>query len=332
MEVERLLVMAPAIGVMERILERCVAYARQRKVGSVAIAKHQAIARGCYADIELGLEASRLLLSVPPGRARRDHRDAGIHTAKLAVSEAYVERPRRRPDLRGLRDHRRVQTGAGVARRALRHTVPWGRPRSSETSSPGSGAGMIVDDADGKRRWSRPGHAGCAACGGDCAPFCSSCRRPRRAPTKPATCLSAGVPRPRLGRFEIPLADFNAALRLTGTTGDHGEHPRPADRVPAGLVRQHVTVSDRRGPLSIRFTSHSFLKARSGCRAAVVRPRGSRRRPRCPDVRLLDPVDQVRATAACCYMSATGQPAPLPTRTASRSSSARARASSSSST
>ena len=44
MEAERLLVMAPAIGVMQRILERCVTHARQRKVGSVPIGRHQAIA------------------------------------------------------------------------------------------------------------------------------------------------------------------------------------------------------------------------------------------------------------------------------------------------
>ena len=91
MEVERLLVMAPAIGVMERILERCVAHARQRKAGSVPIAKHQAIAHR-IADIELGLEAARLLLY----RAawQRTHRGTATREsalAKLAVSEAYVE-------------------------------------------------------------------------------------------------------------------------------------------------------------------------------------------------------------------------------------------------
>ena len=91
MEVERLLVMAPAIGVMERILERCVAHARQRKVGSVPIAKHQAIAHR-IADMELTLEAARLLLY----RAawQRTHRGTATREsalAKLAVSEAYVE-------------------------------------------------------------------------------------------------------------------------------------------------------------------------------------------------------------------------------------------------
>ena len=67
------------------------------------------------------------------------------------------------------------------------------------------------------------------------------------------------------GRFEIPLADFNAALRLTGT--DREITANTLDQRIGFLqdyYRQHVTVSDRRGPLSIRFTAHSFLQARGG--------------------------------------------------------------------
>ena len=91
MDTERLLVMAPAIGVMERVLERSVAHARQRTVGSVPIGKHQSISHR-IADMELGLEAARLLLY----RAawRRMHRGSATREsalAKLAVSEAYVE-------------------------------------------------------------------------------------------------------------------------------------------------------------------------------------------------------------------------------------------------
>ncbi len=91
MEVERLLVMAPAIGVMERLLERCVAHARQRVAGVSAIGRHQAIAHR-IADMELQLEAARLLLY----RAawHRMHRGTATREsalAKLAVSEAYVE-------------------------------------------------------------------------------------------------------------------------------------------------------------------------------------------------------------------------------------------------
>jgi alkylation response protein AidB-like acyl-CoA dehydrogenase len=91
MDVERLLVMAPAIGVMERLLERCVAHARQRTAGSIPIGKHQSIAHR-IADMELQLEAARLLLY----RAawQRMHRGTATREsalAKLAVSEAYVE-------------------------------------------------------------------------------------------------------------------------------------------------------------------------------------------------------------------------------------------------
>jgi hypothetical protein len=91
MDVERLLVMAPAIGAMERLLERSVAHARERTTGSVPIGKHQAIAHR-IADMELELEAARLLLY----RAAWHLTHRGTATresalAKLAVSEAYVK-------------------------------------------------------------------------------------------------------------------------------------------------------------------------------------------------------------------------------------------------
>ncbi len=90
MDGERLLVMAPAIGVMERLLERCVTHARQRTAGSVAIGKHQSIAHR-IADMELELEASRLLLyRAAWHRMRRGHATRESALAKLAVSEAYV--------------------------------------------------------------------------------------------------------------------------------------------------------------------------------------------------------------------------------------------------
>jgi alkylation response protein AidB-like acyl-CoA dehydrogenase len=90
MDAERLLVMAPAVGVMDRLLERCVAHARQRTAGSVAIGRHQSIAHR-IADMELGLEASRLLLyRAAWHRMRRGHATRESALAKLAVSEAYV--------------------------------------------------------------------------------------------------------------------------------------------------------------------------------------------------------------------------------------------------
>jgi len=90
MDVERILVMAPAVGVMQRILERCVDHARQRTAGSVPIGSHQSIAH-CIADMELQLESARLLLY----RAAWHRSAHGIAAresalAKLATSEAYV--------------------------------------------------------------------------------------------------------------------------------------------------------------------------------------------------------------------------------------------------
>ncbi len=90
MDLERLLVMAPAIGVMERLHERCVAHARQRTAGSVPIGKHQSIAHR-IADMELELEAARLMLYRAAWH-RMNHGSATRESAlaKLAVSEAYV--------------------------------------------------------------------------------------------------------------------------------------------------------------------------------------------------------------------------------------------------
>ena len=91
MDIERLLVMAPAIGVMERILERCVEHARQRTLGGVPIGKHQSISHR-IADMELALESSRLLLYRAAWlRDRRGSATRESALAKLAVSEAYVD-------------------------------------------------------------------------------------------------------------------------------------------------------------------------------------------------------------------------------------------------
>ena len=61
MDIERLMVMAPSIGVMERLLERCVTHARERTTGSGPIGAHQAVSHP-IADMELDLESSRWLL------------------------------------------------------------------------------------------------------------------------------------------------------------------------------------------------------------------------------------------------------------------------------
>ena len=67
------------------------------------------------------------------------------------------------------------------------------------------------------------------------------------------------------GRFEVSLADFNAALRLTGT--DREITKLNLDE-KVGFLRDyylsHVTISDARGPLPIRFTTHGLLDAGGG--------------------------------------------------------------------
>lgn len=90
MDVERLLVMAPAIGVMERLLERCVTHARERNTGQGAIGANQAVSHP-IANMELDLEQARWLLYRAAWHAEH-HGTATRESAlaKLAVSEAYI--------------------------------------------------------------------------------------------------------------------------------------------------------------------------------------------------------------------------------------------------
>jgi alkylation response protein AidB-like acyl-CoA dehydrogenase len=88
---ERACLFAAWIGVMERQLERVIAFARERKQFGKPIGKHQAISHR-IADMKLRLEAARLLLY----RACWA-KDSGadptlpVALAKLAVSEAIVQ-------------------------------------------------------------------------------------------------------------------------------------------------------------------------------------------------------------------------------------------------
>ncbi len=67
------------------------------------------------------------------------------------------------------------------------------------------------------------------------------------------------------GRFEISLADFNAALRLSGTDGEitAANLDQKIDVLKAYYL-SHVTISDARGPLSIAFTTHGLFAERGG--------------------------------------------------------------------
>jgi alkylation response protein AidB-like acyl-CoA dehydrogenase len=57
---ERGLVLAPHIGAMQRLLEQCVDFARERKRAGISIGKHQAVSHR-IANMKLRLETARLL-------------------------------------------------------------------------------------------------------------------------------------------------------------------------------------------------------------------------------------------------------------------------------
>ena len=58
---ERSLVLAPQVGAMEHLVERCVEFARTRRRAGQPIGKHQAVSHR-IADMRIRLEASRLML------------------------------------------------------------------------------------------------------------------------------------------------------------------------------------------------------------------------------------------------------------------------------
>ena len=90
MEWERLMIMCPALGAMERLQRRCTDHVKQRKAGATAIGKHQAVAHRLV-QMELRLRSCRQLLyrgawlKQQAGKAM-----AESALAKLGVSEAYV--------------------------------------------------------------------------------------------------------------------------------------------------------------------------------------------------------------------------------------------------
>ena len=86
---ERSCLFAGYIGLMDRLVERCVAHARERRQFGVPIGSFQAV-RHRIADMKLRVEAARLLLY--RACARQDAPDAllGAALAKTAVSEAAV--------------------------------------------------------------------------------------------------------------------------------------------------------------------------------------------------------------------------------------------------
>jgi alkylation response protein AidB-like acyl-CoA dehydrogenase len=90
MQWERSLILAGAVGTMQRQLERCVAYARERRQFGSAIGKFQAVSHR-IADMRVRLETARLVvyrLAWLLDRGKATPLDAAL--AKLHVSESYL--------------------------------------------------------------------------------------------------------------------------------------------------------------------------------------------------------------------------------------------------
>ena len=90
MEWERGLILAPALGTMQRLLERSRARARERRQFDKPIGHFQLVSTKLV-DMQLGLEAARLLLykvAWLKSQGRSALMEAAL--AKLAVSEAWV--------------------------------------------------------------------------------------------------------------------------------------------------------------------------------------------------------------------------------------------------
>lgn len=90
MDWERSCILASAVGSMQRQVERCIAYARERHTFGQPIGKYQAVAHAIV-EMKLRLETSRLLL-YRLGWAKQAGKPAPLDSAlvKLHLSESYV--------------------------------------------------------------------------------------------------------------------------------------------------------------------------------------------------------------------------------------------------
>ncbi|RME12382.1 MAG: acyl-CoA dehydrogenase [Ardenticatenia bacterium] len=91
MEYERACILASYVGVMERLLEESIAYARQRKQFGQPIGKFQSVANR-IADMKVRLETARLLL-YKVAWLKQQGKSAVMEAAlaKLYLSEAFLE-------------------------------------------------------------------------------------------------------------------------------------------------------------------------------------------------------------------------------------------------
>jgi alkylation response protein AidB-like acyl-CoA dehydrogenase len=91
MEWERAFILAGHVGAMERQLEACVAYARERHQFGRPIGKFQSIANKIV-DMKVRLETSRLLLrSAAWAKSTKGHVPLDAAMTKLHLSEAWVK-------------------------------------------------------------------------------------------------------------------------------------------------------------------------------------------------------------------------------------------------
>ncbi len=91
MEWERACILASYVGTMERQLENCVRYARERKQFGRSIGKFQSVANRIV-DMKLRLETSRhLIYRVAARKARGEDVTMDAALAKLHVSESFVQ-------------------------------------------------------------------------------------------------------------------------------------------------------------------------------------------------------------------------------------------------
>jgi alkylation response protein AidB-like acyl-CoA dehydrogenase len=91
MEWERSSILASAVGTMERQVERCIAYARERKQFGKPIGKFQSVANRIV-DMKVRLETARLLLyrlGWLKGQRKKAAMDAAM--VKLYISECFVQ-------------------------------------------------------------------------------------------------------------------------------------------------------------------------------------------------------------------------------------------------
>jgi L-prolyl-PCP dehydrogenase len=110
MEWERAFILAPAVGAMQRELERCIQFARRREQFGKPIGKHQAVSNKLV-EMRMRLETSRLLLYRTASMKSQGKRlTSEPSETKLHISESWVQNCLDAIQLHGARGYM-VETG-----------------------------------------------------------------------------------------------------------------------------------------------------------------------------------------------------------------------------